>query len=61
VKRDLELIRKLLLFFDDKPGPEHIQAPPIPGYDDITIKILFCSTMPGISDVNPYDQAPVIG
>jgi len=38
VRRDLELVRKLLLFFDEKPGPEHVQIPPIAGYDDLTIK-----------------------
>ena len=36
--RDIELIRKLLFFFDEKPGPEHVDVPPIPGYDDSTIK-----------------------
>jgi hypothetical protein len=38
MKRDLELVRKLLIFFDEKPGPEHVEIPPIPGYDDSTIK-----------------------
>lgn len=38
MKRDLELVRKLLIFFDEKPGPEHIEIPPISGYDDSTIK-----------------------
>jgi hypothetical protein len=38
VKRDLELIRKLLFFFDEKPGANHVQVPPIPGYDDLAIK-----------------------
>lgn len=38
MKRDLELVRKLLLFFDDKPGPAHVEIPPITGYDDSTIK-----------------------
>lgn len=38
MKRDLELIRKLLLFFDEKPGPEHVEVPPIEGYDELTIK-----------------------
>ena len=38
MKRDAELVRKLLLFFDEKAGPEHVQVPQIPGYDDLTIK-----------------------
>lgn len=38
MKRDLELIRKLLFFFDEKPGPELVEVPPIPGYDALTIK-----------------------
>ncbi len=38
MKRDLELVRKLLIFFDDKSGPEHVQVPAIPDYDDLTIK-----------------------
>jgi hypothetical protein len=38
MKRDLELIRKLLLFFDEKGGHKHIEVPPIDGYDANTIK-----------------------
>ena len=38
MKRDLDLIRKLLVFFDEKPGPEMVQVPPIEGYDELTIK-----------------------
>jgi hypothetical protein len=38
MKRDMELIRKLLFFFDDKSTPEHVMVPPIDGYDDATIK-----------------------
>lgn len=38
MKRDAELVRKLLLFFDDKLGPEYVKVPEIPGYDDLTIK-----------------------
>jgi hypothetical protein len=38
MKRDLDLIRKLLIFFDDKVGPEHVEVPPIDGYDELTIK-----------------------
>jgi hypothetical protein len=38
MKRDLELVRELLLFFDEKPGGEHVEAPPIPGYDVAVVK-----------------------
>jgi len=38
MKRDFELIRKLLLFFEDKQSPEHVEVPPIDGYDKSTIK-----------------------
>ena len=34
----MDLVRKLLTFFDEKPGPEHVEVPPIEGYDDSTIK-----------------------
>jgi hypothetical protein len=37
MKRDIELVRKLLLFFDEKPGPEQVKIPPTSGYDDATI------------------------
>lgn len=38
MKRDLELVRKLLLFFDEKPGSEHVELPPISGYEELSIK-----------------------
>ena len=38
MKRDLDLVRKLLLYFEEKAGPEHIQKPPIDGYDDSTVQ-----------------------
>jgi hypothetical protein len=38
MKRDLELVRKLLLYFDEKPHPEQVEVPPIPEYDEVTIK-----------------------
>ncbi|SEA24840.1 DUF2513 domain-containing protein [Alkalimonas amylolytica] len=38
MKRDMELVRKLLIFFDDKENPTHIEAPPIDGYDEQTIQ-----------------------
>ena len=36
--RDLELVRKLLFFFDEKPGPNHVEVPPIEGYEATNIK-----------------------
>lgn len=38
MNRDFTLIRQLLIFFDEKNGPEHIQSPSIPGYDESTIR-----------------------
>ena len=38
MKRDLELIRKLMFFFDEKPGSEHVAVPPIPGFQEGVIK-----------------------
>jgi hypothetical protein len=38
MKRDLELIRKLLLFFEEKYSPELVELPPIEGYDETTLK-----------------------
>lgn len=38
MKRDYELVRKLLLFFEEKSTPEVIACPKIEGYDDLTIK-----------------------
>lgn len=34
MKRDFELIRKLLLFFEEKQSRGHIKAPRIEGYDE---------------------------
>ena len=34
MKRDFELVRKLLFFFEEKPGPESISVPPIEGYSE---------------------------
>ena len=36
--RDMELVRKLLVFFEEKPGPGHVEVPQIDGYDPTTIK-----------------------
>jgi hypothetical protein len=38
MKRDLELIRKLLLFFEGKNSTELVELPPIEGYDKTTLK-----------------------
>ncbi len=38
MKRDFDLVRKLLVYFEKKPGPEHVEIPPIVGYDELTIK-----------------------
>jgi hypothetical protein len=38
MKRDLDLVRKLLIHFDDKPGPEVEEKPVIEGYDESTIQ-----------------------
>lgn len=38
MKRDMELIRKLLLFFEAKESVDYVEVPPIEGYDDRTIK-----------------------
>ena len=38
MKRDMELIRKLLFFFDEKETLNMVEVPPIDGYDDLTIK-----------------------
>ena len=38
MKRDMDLVRKLLTFFEEKQGLEHVEVPPIEGYDDSTIK-----------------------
>ena len=38
MKRDFELIRKLLIFFENKQSPECVEVPPIDGYDDRKIK-----------------------
>jgi hypothetical protein len=36
--RDLDLIRKLVLYFNAKSDFSHIKVPPIPGWDDSAIK-----------------------
>ncbi|MCL4524070.1 MAG: DUF2513 domain-containing protein [Acidobacteria bacterium] len=36
--RDWELIRKLLIFFEEKQSPAHVEVPAIEGYNELTIK-----------------------
>lgn len=38
MKRDIELVRKILIFFEEKQTPSHVEIPPIEGYDELTIK-----------------------
>ena len=38
MKRDFDLIRKLLFWFEEKPGPEVVSVPAIDGYDELTVK-----------------------
>jgi len=38
MNRDFDLVRKLLIFFRDKEGPEPVKVPPIEGYSETNIK-----------------------
>ena len=38
MKRDFDLIRKLLFFFEEKESPQYVEVPPIDGYDEPTIR-----------------------
>ena len=38
MKRDFDLVRLLLVFFEEKATPELVQVPPIDGYDELMIK-----------------------
>jgi len=38
MKRDFDLIRKLLIYFEEKEGPEPVRVPLIDGYDELIIK-----------------------
>lgn len=38
MKRNFDLIRKLLFFFEEKESPQHVEVPPIDGYDESTIR-----------------------
>lgn len=38
MKRDMELVRKLLFYFEAKPDSRHVVIPPIEGYEESLIK-----------------------
>lgn len=38
MKRDFELIRSLLFYFEEKPDTKFVECPDIEGYDELTIK-----------------------
>ena len=38
MNRDMDLVRKLLAYFDDKPDPGLIEKPQVDGYDETTIQ-----------------------
>lgn len=38
MKRDFDLIRKLLIFFEEKETSEQVQVPPIDDYDETAIR-----------------------
>ena len=38
MKRDMDLVRTLLQFFEEKEPPNHVEIPPIDGYDESTIR-----------------------
>ena len=38
MKRDLDLVRKILLALETKPGPEAVGTVQIEGYDELTVK-----------------------
>lgn len=54
MKRDFELIRKLLFYFEDKPDPQSVKCPEIEGYDGLTIKYhLLLMAQAGLIDYEP--------
>lgn len=38
MKRDIDLIRKLLLYFDEKPDDHMVECPQVEGYTDLQIR-----------------------
>jgi hypothetical protein len=38
MRRDLDLIRKLLIFFEEKRDARHVEVPPIEGFSELEIK-----------------------
>ena len=54
MKRDFELIRKLLFYFEEKAGPKAVECPAIEGYDELTIKYhVLLLTQAGLIDYEP--------
>lgn len=68
MKRDMELVRKLLFFFEEKPSPEHVKVPPIEGYTEILIKyhcvllndagLIFCEEVKSSTSDRPIYVIP---
>lgn len=38
MKRDMDLVRRLLFYFEEKPDSGHVKVPPIEGYEEALIK-----------------------
>lgn len=59
MQRDFELIRKLLFFFDDKPGAESVAVPDLgPGYTQSQIKYhLILLYQAGLLDCEPVKSS----
>lgn len=54
MKRDFELIRKLLFWFEEKPDPAVVSIPALNGYDDLTLKYhLLLLAQAGLIDYEP--------
>ena len=54
MKRDFELIRKLLFYFEEKTDPQFVKCPEIEGYEELTIKYhLLLLAQAGLIDYEP--------
>jgi len=54
MKRDFELIRKLLFYFEEKSNPEAVECPPIEGYAELNIKYhVLLLAQAGLIDYEP--------
>lgn len=68
MKRDMELVRKLLFFFEEKADPKHVQVPPIDGYSETLIKyhcvllhdagLIFCEPVKSSTSERPIYVIP---